>query len=164
MQFEITTTYTLEEYERFNQAISEVIHGVNKKAIVAVIIYFAIVLVFVLRKEYTTAMIVVILIVVMVLLIRRSVDKSVAKAYNTNIILKDAVVKYRFMEDRLEADSPKGKEIVEYKNIYCLLENDTNFYIMIGDNMGFIISKKNCTKEQQDFIRTIAKPFDPKKK
>ena len=51
----------------------------------------------------------------------------------------------------------KSESIVEYDKLYKIIETKTNFYLMIADNQGYIVSKANCSQELIDFIISLKK-------
>ncbi len=68
---------------------------------------------------------------------------------------KDDEVTICFYEDYMEGISKRGNTKVLYKNLYQVIETKTSFYIMMGNNMGFIAMKENCTEELCEFIRKL---------
>ncbi|MBR4314237.1 MAG: YcxB family protein [Lachnospiraceae bacterium] len=157
MNFEVETTRTFEEYEKYNKVVYEKLYKIKRIRIIFFVVYFLILIVLSLPKHYAEAIVVVLIAGISVFITRLFVDRDIKKTYETNTLMKDAKVLYKFSEDRVESHSPIGIEVLEYSKMYKLIENDTNFYMMIAKNMGFIISKANMTKEQIEFVRGLEK-------
>ena len=157
MNFEVETTRTFEEYEKYNKVVYEKLYKIKRIRIIFFVVYFLILIVLSLPKHYAEAIVVVLIAGISVFITRLFVDRDIKKTYETNTLMKDAKVLYKFSEDRVESHSPIGIEVLEYSKMYKLIEDDTNFYMMIAKNMGFIISKANMTKEQIEFVRGLEK-------
>ncbi|MBR0038386.1 MAG: YcxB family protein [Lachnospiraceae bacterium] len=161
MNFEVETTRTFEEYEKYNKVVYEKLYKIKRIRIIFFVVYFLILIVLSLPKNYAEAIVVVLIAGISVFITRFItrffVDRDIKKTYETNTLMKDAKVLYKFSEDRVESHSPIGIEVLEYSKMYKLIETDTNFYMMIAKNMGFIISKANMTKEQIEFVRGLEK-------
>ena len=155
MNFEVETKYTYDEYKKFNKTIYENIYHYKRKINFAIIIYAIIIGGFIAFKEYLWALAVFIAAVMLMYLTKRNNDKAIKNAYETNEVMKDAVCRFKFTDDRVEATSPKGVEYLEYDKMYKLIETDTNFYLMFGQNLGFIINKSNCKDNEIEFIRSL---------
>lgn len=157
MKFAIYTKYTLDEYILYNKVVGEKIYNAKRSRYILFAVYFILIIVFSLMKEYIMAFVIVIVCALVVIISKKIAENNIKNAYETNIIMKNADVYYKFYDDRVEVTSPKGIEIVEYSKIYKIIENDTNIYIMLGQNIGFIISKKNCNDDEIEFIKHIHK-------
>ena len=156
MNFEIDTKYTFEEYKRFNKVVQDVIYKGKSKRNFAIVIFALIIGGFVVLKEYITALVALAVYVAIMYLTIKGINKQVKDAFETNASMKDAVYHYKFSDTKVEATSPRGLEVLEYDKMYRLIETDTNFYMMIAQNVGFIINKDNCTADQQEFIRSLS--------
>ena len=77
------------------------------------------------------------------------------KVYESNKMLKDITLNYEFYEEYFEQKNTVGNTKVVYDKIYMIVETDTNFYIMIARNQGYIVNKGNCSQEFIGFIRKI---------
>ena len=155
MNFEIETQYTFEEYKKFNKAVLDVIYKGRRERIIGIIVFAAIITGFVALKMYMSAVIAFVVYVGTMYLVFRGRNKQIRDAWETNALMKDAIYHYKFSEDRVEATSPKGVEILEYDKMYKLIETDTHFYMMLAQNVGFIVPKEKLSEEQQSFIRSL---------
>ena len=86
--------------------------------------------------------------------------KSEKEIYNSNKVIQEIESEISFYEDCFEQTNSLGTSKITYDKIYRILENDTNLYIMISKNQGYIIIKENCSQELIDFIKNLT----PKKK
>lgn len=159
MNFEVETIRTYEEYERYNKVVYEKFYKTKTVRIVFLVIYFLMITILSLLGSYLEALAVVLIAGISIFAAKHYVNRDIKKTYETNELMKDAKVVYKFSEDRVESHSPIGIEVLEYSKMYKLIETDTNFYMMIAKNMGFIISKANMTKEQIEFVRGIEKKY-----
>lgn len=157
MNFEVETIRTYEEYERYNKVVYEKFYKTKTVRIVFLVIYFLMITILSLLGSYLEALAVVLIAGISIFAAKHYVNRDIKKTYETNELMKDAKVVYKFSEDRVESHSPIGIEVLEYSKMYKLIETDTNFYMMIAKNMGFIISKANMTKEQIEFVRGLEK-------
>ena len=73
----------------------------------------------------------------------------------SNELLKDIVETIEFYESQFISKTEKSEVIVKYEELYKILENKTNFYLMIADNQGYIVSKANCDNELIEFIHEL---------
>ena len=157
MNFEVETKYTLDEYKKFNQVVLDIVYSGRKKRIIIITVCMLTVVGFVALKMYSSAVIAFIVYVALFYLDIRGNNKAIKDAWESNELMKDAVYYYKFSENKVEATSPKGLEILEYDKMYRLIETDTNFYMMIAKNVGFIILKASMTNEQIEFVRGLEK-------
>lgn len=157
MNFEVETKYTLDEYKKFNQVVLDIIYSGRKRKIIIIIVCMLTIVGLVAFKMYSSAVIAFIVYAALFYLEKKGNNKAINDAWESNELMKNAVYHYKFSEDKVEATSPKGLEILEYDKMYRLIETDTNFYMMIAKNVGFIILKANMTKEQIEFVRGLEK-------
>ena len=88
---------------------------------------------------------------------RRENVAQIKKTYESNELLKDIEQTIEFYEKHFVAKSDKSETTIEYDKLYKVIENKTNFYLMIADNQGYIVSKANCSEELIDFIIALKK-------
>ena len=157
MKFEIETQYTLEEYKKFNKAVINVIYNGRRERNIVIVVYAMVIAGFISLKMYGSAVVAFLIFPAATYLVLKSRDKQIKAAWETNALMKDAIYHYKFSEDRVEASSPKGVEILEYDKMYKLIEIDTHFYMMLAQNVGFIVPKEKLSEEQQNFIRSLDK-------
>jgi hypothetical protein len=153
MEFEIKTTYTFEEYRNFVKAVNLNINKFKGRLILSLALFAgSIAFLFITRQTqlaiFATAFVVIFLIA-MFFLARSSVKKS----WETNTLLQNVVNTYHFSEEQIDVYSDIGNTVLSYDKVYKLIENENDFYIMTANNTGFIVSKKEMTEEQAEFIR-----------
>lgn len=157
MNFEVETKYTLDEYRKFNQVVLDIIYRGRTKRIITITVCMLTVVGFIVFKMYSSAAIAFIVYAALFYLEKKGSEKAINDAWKSNELMKDAVYHYKFSENKVEATSPKGLEILEYDKMYRLIETDTNFYMMIAKNVGFIVLKANMTNGQIEFVRGLEK-------
>ncbi|MBQ8540645.1 MAG: YcxB family protein [Clostridia bacterium] len=84
------------------------------------------------------------------------VEYTFRKAYKSKKFNGGEIIMH-FYEEHVESEGTKGTTKFLYKNLYKVVETKTSFYIMMGNNMGFIVMKENCSEELCEFIRNIKK-------
>ena len=155
MNFEVETIRTYEEFEEFNKVIYENFYNVKTKKIAVFVIYILLVAILSLQKKYIEALVIVLIAGIIVFLIKKFVNRDIRNTYDTNKLMQNAKIVYKFSEDKVEVHSPMGIEILEYSKMYKLIETDIYFYMMIAKNMGFIVPKEKMTNEQIEFISAL---------
>ena len=153
MDSEVETKYTLEEYKRYNKSVMNVFHKERTKLQISFILICVSFALLIWMGEYKYAALWILFWVVLIGILWFRYNQNIKKAWETNTVLKDAVNRYHFMEEQIEIISAIGNSVLEYDKIYRLIETDTNFYIMIANNQGYIINKNYCTPPQQDWIQ-----------
>ena len=154
MDFTAETKYTFEEFKRFNKAIARQTLYLN-------IIFHSLItiisLVLIIRGSVLLGASILFFWVIFYFLLMKLTDLTMKKTYESSELIKNTVNTYHFTDDLFEITSSYGQSAIPYDKICQLLENDTNFYIMIQRNMGYILSKDGLTSEQQSFIREKCK-------
>lgn len=84
------------------------------------------------------------------------VEYTFKKAYTSKKSNSGEIV-MRFYEAHIESEGAKSSTKVLYKNLYKIVETKTSFYVMMGNNMGFIVMKDDCPEGLIEFIRSIKK-------
>lgn len=82
------------------------------------------------------------------------IEYSIKKAYKTHKAYEHEVT-IRFFEEFIEGEVANSTTKVLYKNLYKTVETKTSFFIMMGNNQGFLVIKENCTEELCEFIRKL---------
>ncbi|MBQ8955999.1 MAG: YcxB family protein [Lachnospiraceae bacterium] len=156
MDFEVETKYTLEEYRRFNKVVTNVLQGSCKKTIIACVLAAILDVVLIFMQQYKQALFFGVFWVLFVVILYIRMNQNIDKAWKSNALMQDTINRYHFMDDRLEITSATGEEMVEYSKLHRVIETKTNFYIMIANNMGYIVARDACTPEQQSHISGLA--------
>ena len=141
--------FTYEEYKRFSLTIMK--KALTKSAIgLVILLLFAAILLG--MDNFKLAALLCIFIPLYIFMLVLKVNKQIKKTYESNELLKDITQTIEFYEKHFVAKSDKSETTVEYEKLYKVIENKTNFYLMIADNQGYIVSKANCSQELIDFI------------
>ena len=77
--------------------------------------------------------------------------------WNTDKMMHNLRLDMTFNENDLKVNNLNGQSVINYDNIYEIIETKTRFYIMVSVNKGYIVVKDNCSKELIDRIRKIKK-------
>jgi len=149
MLYQTSIKFTYEEYKRFSLTIMK--KALTKTAIgLLILLLFAAILLGMDNFKLAALLSVFIPLYIFMLVIK--VNKQIKRTYESNELLKDITQTIEFYENYFVAKSDKSETTVEYEKLYKVIENKTNFYLMIADNQGYLVSKANCSKELIDFI------------
>jgi hypothetical protein len=142
--FRIKTTYSLEEFKRYNRSVF-----FSNKILSTVLMIFVVVLLAlaVIQKNYLFA-IVAFFYPGFVYFLRMRV---VNRAYQVNL-KNDEKVEIIFSARSVKQIVDKKAEVVDYDQVTRVIETPTNFYIMYGKNQGIIIVKRNLKAPMYDTI------------
>lgn len=145
-----TMKYTFEEYKKFNMAVIK--KTVKRMGIILLLLILIAVLKWIAEPFNNVSLFLIAFVVIYPILYYIEINAGIKKAYNSNELLKDIESIIEFYEDYFVAKTDKSREKVEYDKLYEILENKTNFYIMIGNNQGYLVLKANCSQELIEFI------------
>ena len=149
-----TVKFTYEEYKRFSLTIMK--KALTKTAIgLLVLLLFAAILLG--MDNFKLAALLCAFIPLYIFMLMLKVNSQIKKTYESNELFKGITQTIEFYEKHFVAKSDKSETTVEYEKLYKVIENKTNFYLMIADNQGYIVSKANCSQELIDFIVALKK-------
>lgn len=83
-------------------------------------------------------------------------NRVVKGAWRTNQSMQNCEMQYSFYEDRVEQESVLGHSVFMYDKLYRILETKDYFFLMIGNNQGIIIQKREAGTELQQFLRELS--------
>lgn len=149
--FKISQEYTFAEYKKFANAVLK-----WSRIILGVFLWFAFlsgILLIAFNGSSTPAWVLVLFPIVHVIFRKMSLKKY----YNSNKMLKDITQEYEFYKDYFITKNTNSEAKIEYDKIYKIIKTKTNFYIMIAQNQGYIISKEVCTDELIKFLDNLNK-------
>lgn len=149
-----TVKFTYEEYKRFSLTIMK--KALTKSAIGFLILLLFAAILFGMNNSKLAAMLCAFVVLYTFMLIFK-INSQIRKTYESNELLKDITQTIEFYEKHFIAKSDKSETTVEYEKLYKVIENKTNFYLMIADNQGYIVSKSNCDNELIEFIHKLNK-------
>lgn len=156
IKLKTVTTYTEEEYLKFNQfhVFKRNIIGVIFFAICAtIIILSATVMLFV--QSYLQACFFYVFIIVMGLLYIYSPKIAVKRILKTDKVLKDSVQEYTFFSTYLTLKNQNSETKLEYEKLFRIYETKTNFYLYINKFQAFLVSKKEMKEDEIELLRKI---------
>jgi len=149
-----TVKFTYEEYKRFSLTIMK--KALTKSAIGLVILLLFAAILFGMNNSKLSALLCAFVVLYTFMLVFK-INSQIKKTYESNELLKDITQTIEFYEKHFVAKSDKSETTVEYEKLYKVVENKTNFYLMIADNQGYIVSKANCSGDLIDFIIALKK-------
>ena len=154
MEFTVETTYTFDQFRRYNRDVQMVLQKRKQKIIAyAGLLTAAAVLLVWARLTWLLLLLAVLLAVGLPLLILKSA-REVRQAWETNPAIRDVTFRYEFGPAEVHVISDAGEERrVRYSKLYRLIETKTNLYLMISSEQGMILDKSACTPEQLAWIR-----------
>lgn len=72
--------------------------------------------------------------------------------------LEQYICHYKFYKNNFTVNAPEGTATIFYFKLYKVIETNTNFYIFISKENGFILSKEGFTKgKTKEFSNFISK-------
>jgi len=147
--FKISQEYTLEEYKKFTNAVLK-----WNRIITGAFLWFAFLsgVLLISFNGFSNEACFLILFPIIYVILRKL---GVKRYYNSNKILKDITEEYEFYEEYVIAKNTNSEARIEYNKLYKIIETKTNFYIMIAQNQGYIISKKICSEELVKFLNGL---------
>jgi len=152
MLHKTSVRFTYEEYKRFSLTIMK--KALTKSAIGLLILLLFAAILFGMNNPKMSALLCAFVVLYTFMLIFK-INSQIKKTYESNELLKDITQTIEFYEKHFVAKSDKSETTVEYEKLYKVIENKTNFYLMIADNQGYIVSKANCDNELIEFINKL---------
>lgn len=77
---------------------------------------------------------------------------QIKRAYQKNPLFQNMEVTLIFDRESFVAQNKRGEFHYTYDDIVKVIATKQDFYILIGENTGFAIEKKNCTPEALEFL------------
>lgn len=154
--YKTETKYTYEEFKKYENEMykKKVFKGIGNFVVILVLMS---IFLYYLSKNLTYPIGMLVLICTLFFFKNKACNKMIDKMWNTTPDIHDMDLKFTFLENELEIITEKSNSKLKYEHIYKVVETDTNFYILRGMNMGYIIVKNNCNAELVDFIRNLKK-------
>lgn len=150
--FETTTKYTLDEFKRFNWALSK------KARRVRVIIYGLLILALLLEALLFRLAFPAIAAGVMAMFWLAVIllnGRAVKKVFESNKVMKDAEIAFEFYDTFFVEKMENGETRIAYDQLDRILETPTNIYLLIAKNQGYILNKANFPEGLEEFIRSL---------
>ena len=146
----ITTLMTEEVYKRFSWAILMR----RKSFIVYIIVILALILYPMIMSAEGKDIIFIALFTILVLLlvVFFTLRFRIKRTYRKNPLWQNMEVTLIFDREAFIARNIRGEFHYTYDDIVKVIMTKQDFYILIGENTGFAIEKKNCTPEALEFL------------
>ena len=84
--------------------------------------------------------------------------------YKRSARIRDFEQTSYFFEERFETDTPIAHIKLNYSDLFHVVETKTNFYLYLTWKSLLIVPKSDCSEENIEFLRTVAKSVNSKKK
>jgi len=152
MLYQTSIKFTYEEYKRFSLTIMK--KALIKTAI-GLLILLLVAAILLGMDNFKLAALLCAFIPLYIFMLVFKVNKQIKRTYESNELLKNITQTIEFYKKHFIAKSDKSETIVEYEKLFKVIENKTNFYLMIADNQGYIVSKANCDNELIEFIHKL---------
>ena len=145
----ITTLVTEEVYKRFSWAIL-----IRRKGFVLYIIILIVgLLAYVMLSPLEEKIMPVILFPpIFASMYYFGMNYKIKRAYQKNPLFQNMEVTLIFDREAFIARNIRGEFRYTYDDIVKVIMTKQDFYILIGENTGFAIEKKNCTPEALEFL------------
>ena len=146
----ITTLLTEEVYTRFSWAILMR----RKSFIVYIIVILALILYPMIMSAEGKDIIFIALFTILVLLlvVFFTLRFRIKRTYRKNPLWQNMEVTLIFDREAFIARNIRGEFHYTYDDIVKVIMTKQDFYILIGENTGFPIEKKNCSPEALEFL------------
>ena len=145
----ITTLMTEEVYKRFSWAILVRRKGFVLYIIILIIGLFTYVMFSPLEKKIIS---IILAPPIFASMYYFGMNYQIKRAYQKNPLFQNIEVTLIFDRETFVAQSKRGEFRYTYDDIVKVIMTKQDFYILIGENTGFPIEKKNCTPEALEFL------------
>ncbi|MFC2769185.1 MAG: YcxB family protein [Streptococcus gordonii] len=145
----ITTLMTEEVYKRFSWAILVRRKGFVLYIIILIIGLFTYVMFSPLEKKIIS---IILATPICASMYYFGMNYQIKRAYQKNPLFQNMEVTLIFDRESFVAQNKRGEFHYTYDDIVKVIMTKQDFYILIGENTGFAIEKKNCTPEALEFL------------
>ena len=145
----ITTLMTEEVYKRFSWAILVRRKGFVLYIIILIIGLFTYVMFSPLEKKIIS---IILAPPIFASMYYFGMNYQIKRAYQKNPLFQNMEVTLIFDRESFVAQNKRGEFHYTYDDIVKVIMTKQDFYILIGENTGFAIEKKNCTPEALEFL------------
>ena len=145
----ITTLMTEEVYKRFSWAILVRRKGFVLYIIILIIGLFTYVMFSPLEKKIMS---IILAPPIFASMYYFGMNYQIKRAYQKNPLFQNMEVTLIFDRESFVAQNKRGEFHYTYDDIVKVIMTKQDFYILIGENTGFAIEKKNCTPEALEFL------------
>ena len=144
--FKTKSQYTFEEYKKFNRAIMKKNHVILVNAVLTILLLLC----GIILKNLYIIIFAILYPIIYIVLIKRNIKKI----YHSSKIIQEAQkTEFDFFEDHFEQKDAMSNVKLAYDKLSDIIETETNFYLMIAKNQGFILVKENFPEGLEEFLR-----------
>lgn len=158
--------YTLDEYTKFNNAV--MFSKNNSKRIIPafliIFVFFAALTYFMTYKIMQSipfsVFMTLVFVIILSVIIPITLKKGAKKAYNSNKFIDKEISTYNFFENEFTETTSHNHSKCAYSELNQIIETKTNFYLMLSDVQGFLITKNNCSPELIEFLQGVKAKYN----
>jgi len=160
--FKTEMKYTFDEYNKFNSVIIK--KKLRKVEIYLILLGLCALLLKFLDPNTYLPLFLLIFIIIYPAVLYFSIKTRVKKTYDSNIMIKNLTETIKFYKEHFVVKTENSEARVEYNQLHKMIETNTNFYLMIADNQGYLVLKENCNEELIKFITDLKNKMFEKRK
>jgi len=153
MLYKTTTKYTLEEYKKYNKALLKDNNFYRKLVILEILILLLGILSGNVKDIIFSIMVAILFPVTLFIIL----DINIKKVFNSNKVTQNVDVYFEFYEDCFIEKHENGESKIEYSKLDKIIETETNVYLMIAKNQGYMLLKENFPNGLSEFLKNMNK-------
>lgn len=154
ISYEATTIYTFEEFKRFSKFIAA--KRLLKCDIIVVLTYLVIAGFSLWQGNYPAIFIYLAIIPIMLVSSRLFLNFGLKRIWKSNKDADGLETTFTFNASNFRQKNKLNDVTTSYDKLTQIAETETNFYLMVDENRGSLINKKDCSPELIDFLRQRA--------
>lgn len=156
--FENKTKCTDKEYEKYLKTYQKEYAVTERIYTISYLIFFIFCAIYAIKgKEIILSIGLVIAVIISIWYKFIRPYKLLQKAQNKTT-MEEYICEYKFYKNNFIVSAPEGSTTIFYFKLYKVIETETNFYIFISKENGFIVSKEGFTKGKvEEFSNYISK-------
>ena len=161
ISYEATTTYTFEEFERFGKTVAA--KRLRTCDIIVILTYLIIAVLSLWRGNYIALLIYLIIIPIMMIASRVFLHFGFRHIWKSNKDAENLKTTFIFQLNGFQQKNKLNSRSYKYSELERIIETGTNFYLMVNQNQGSLLNKKDCSPDLIGFLRQRAKEINPSK-
>lgn len=155
--------YTLEEYTKFNIEMTK-----RQRVIINILLLLFPICMGVInyfpyrniKSSIIPTILALICSIISFIIIHMSFKKAAKKVYYSDKTLDSNISNYEFFENEFKETDLHGSSKHTYSELTQIIETKTNFYLMISNIQGYLISKSNCSPELIEFLQGVKTKYN----
>ncbi len=161
ISYTATTTYTFEEFKRFSKHISK--KRLRKCDIIVIATYLVIAGLSLWQQNYQAIFIYLAIIPVFLAFSRIFLNLGLKRIWKSNKDADGLKTTFTFRLSDFRQKNKLNDVTTNYGQLTEIVETETNFYLMVSENRGSLLNKKDCSEELIEFLRQRAAEINPSK-